>query len=177
MVKQILKTSNLFLFIFSFYRATCFGGVFDSDTNYIDSNKLKQGLWKTCKSRLCSEAYYLNDTLNGVFKSYYQNKNISSFGLYRKGKMIGNWYYFDEKGYLYMEVSKIYNKTYIKQNGTNSIKFSNKAYVKIFYLNGICKEEGVALFDDVEIDIDKIGYWKYFDEKGKLKKTTKEEVE
>jgi hypothetical protein len=57
-----------------------------NDSNCIDFNGWRQGYWYTCHQGLCYESYYLNDTLNGIHKTYYQNGKISSIGVYQKGK-------------------------------------------------------------------------------------------
>lgn len=147
----------------------CIALTLNPDSNYIDSDGRKQGYWNSCKSGLCSEAYYINDTLNGVFKSYYQNKKLSSFGVYNKGEMIGKWYYFDEKGRLLFEVSKIEKRGYIIKKENQIIKYTTKSYLKFYYLNGVCEKEGFAIYnDDVEMEIEEIGNWKYYDDKGKF---------
>ena len=177
MVKTVLKILNPNLFfavVCLFYATRCLGSPFVPDTNYIDSNNLKQGFWRICREKLCYDAYYVNDTLNGVFKTYYQNKMISSFGLYNKGKMIGVWYYFDETGRLLMEVSQIESKGYVLKKDIDSTAYTTKSFIKIFYLNGVCKEEGFAIYDDVEIDFERIGKWEYYDEKGRTQKIEKE---
>jgi antitoxin component YwqK of YwqJK toxin-antitoxin module len=145
--------------------------VYDSDTNHVDNNGKKQGFWRYCKSKQYYDVYYINDTLNGVFRTYYQNKVISSFGIYKKGKMIGNWYYFDEKGFLNIEVSKLEYKGYSVKKEKDLVKYSTKSFIKIFYKNGGCKEEGFAIYDDVELEIEKIGVWKYYDENDKTIKS------
>lgn len=44
---------------------------------------------------------------------------------------------------------------------------SSKAYVRVYHDNGKVEQEGLAIFDDVEIDFYRIGKWVSRDEKGK----------
>ncbi len=50
-----------------------------------------------------------------------------------------------------------------------------KSYVVRYYPIGVIKEEGTAVYEDIEIDSLKIGEWKYYDESGKLTKTVNHE--
>ncbi len=120
--------------------------------NVSDSKGWKQGFWRSCSNGLCDEVYFLNDTLNGISKSYYQNKSLSSFGVYQAGKQVGTWYYFDEKGRTIMEISKI-----VVLKGTKN-SYQNKGYLTLYNENGSFKEQGFALYDDPELDIKRLEF-------------------
>ena len=134
--------------------------------NQKDSSNRKQGFWSYTEQRQHYEVYYKNDTLNGSYKAYYQNKVLAGIGTYYKGREIGIWYSFNEIGRLYLEVSKIkYTTRKINQK---------EAYVKTYYDNGNCKEEGYAKYDDIEIDYEKIGVWKKYNKNGGIFDTTED---
>ncbi len=153
---------KLYLFLILNYSQNCLSININLEDNYLDSNGKKQGFWNYCNSGLCFDAYYLNDTLDGVFKSYYQNLKISSFGEYHKGNMIGTWYYFDELGHLYMELSNFEYKGYRLRKDDKDVEYKIKSYLKIYDPKGNCIEEGFAFYDDAEVEFEKIqASWHY----------------
>jgi hypothetical protein len=83
--------------------------------------------------------------------------------------MIGNWYYFNETGHLTIEVSNITEGKFLnKSKEFESFFYKNKSYLRLYYPNGKCKEEGFALYNDLEYEIEKIGNWISYDEFGKV---------
>lgn len=73
--------------------------------NKIDSNGLKQGLWKTYfNNNLFSIGYYIDNKKDGWWKFYFNNKTIKQ-GRYLEDEKIGLWIFevdggfFDSKHY------------------------------------------------------------------------------
>lgn len=57
----------------------------------------KMRLWYS-KDILFSEAFFVNDTLDGIFTLYHENGAKKSEGHYVKGEKKGTWRYWDDTG-------------------------------------------------------------------------------
>lgn len=148
--------------------------------NLRDSLGFKQGLWiDTTKFQSVIHANYVNDTLNGVFKSYYLKNNILlSEGTYQMGERVGTWYWYNrQNGYLLFEESEMgVNSDITVPNNGNPYVPPKISYVKIYEpRKGYLAKEGYILFAD-SFDEDthvKYGKWIYYNEKGEITKTEK----
>lgn len=143
--------------------------IFEGDSiNQLSKDGKKTGYWVEYKSKLRCEAYYKNDLLDGLFKSYYQNNVLAAFGFYSKGDRIGKWCYFDEVGRLIFEQSNIMKGKFNIKTADGPIEFNNSSYIKFYYNDGKLKEEGNAYYNDVEEHVQKYGVWKSYDTDGKI---------
>jgi antitoxin component YwqK of YwqJK toxin-antitoxin module len=113
--------------------------------------KVKQGFYKTFfeNGNLASESHYLNDSMNGVEKFYYEDGSLNSVFTMKNGKSHGEFKYFYE------------DKT-LKQEGTyvNNVL---EGQLKTYYKNGKLKE--IVTMVDSEEKGDFIEYY----ENGNLK--------
>lgn len=77
--------------------------------NYVDSNGLKQGLWKEYfkNGKIKSIAYYKNNQLHGVYKSFHENGKLEGLSNFVNGKGEGEQitYHENEKMSLYIKIS------------------------------------------------------------------------
>jgi len=145
------------------------------DCNQKDALGHKYGLW--IENNGVTESYYKNDSLDGIFKVYNTTYGkLTDFGEYKNGKPCGSWYHFNEKGQLLVIEKDIQEnkKVSVKLLNGDKIILPFKSYLVSYYPNGNIEDEGFAVYEAMEIDIYKIGIWKYYDEKGKLIKTVDE---
>lgn len=143
----------------------------DTTINKKDSQGRKQGLW--IEDNGLKEVYYLNGLKNGVYKAYFaKTGKLEVLGWYQQDKPIGDWYYFDETSRIYMlEVNVMENTIHKVNRGDGQIIVPEfMSNYRCFYNSGVIKEEGVALYNEsIEFgDFFRIGFWKYYDETGKL---------
>jgi len=54
-----------------------------------------------------SEQYFVNDTSDGDHRLYYENGEMREFGKFEKGKCVGTWYFYDEKGNIIREAKYV----------------------------------------------------------------------
>lgn len=120
-------------------------------------------------------AVYKDNKLDGVYQYYSQvSCTVVRFGEYSKGSVCGKWYYFDEVGYLQFTEENIKKnvKYTLKRDDGVRVPYEFTSYLRDYYPNGIVKDEGQVLYnEDVQIDNDKVGQWKYYDQNGRLLKT------
>jgi antitoxin component YwqK of YwqJK toxin-antitoxin module len=159
-----------YLFLILFFASKLLGQTFAQ--NKLNDRGLRDGLWIEEKQYGTVEAYYSDGKLNGFYRSYSRaNKmRLSALGYYENGKMAGDWYFIDDKNHLFMVCKAlINNKVAIRLYSKKTIPKSS-GYLRLFYENGKLKEEGKAIFDDVEIDFYRVDLWKYYDKNGTLVK-------
>lgn len=166
MIKQIILLLPLALVMFITNEVDA-----QTNINQKDKNGKKTGLWIENGMYGLEEAYYQDGKYNGFFRSYSKgNKSrLSSFGSYLNGKMSGDWYFIDDKSHVYMscEDIKLNKDLFVNGEYNKKVRPSSKAYIRLYHKNGKVEQEGLAIFDDVEIDFYRIGKWVFRDEKGK----------
>jgi antitoxin component YwqK of YwqJK toxin-antitoxin module len=145
-----------------------------SNCNFKDSLGRKQGLWVD-DDEVAVTVYYKDNKRDGVYIAYSQvSCSVIRFGEYSKGIPCGKWYYFDERNHLEFTEENIQRNTkytWKRENGIE-VPYEFTSYLRDYYTNGIIKDEGQVLYnEDAQIESDKIGTWKYYDEKGKLIET------
>ncbi len=136
--------------------------------NKLNDKRRKEGLWIEKSQYGTIEAYYSDGKLNGFYREYLKENNmmLSHLGQYKQGKMVGDWYFFDNKSVLFMICKNLIDNKITIQLGSKIVVPKSSGYISLFYDSGKLKEVGKAIFDDVEIDFYKIGLWKYYDRNG-----------
>lgn len=159
------------IYILSCFIALQAMGQTPSETNLLDKQGKKVGLWIENKGN--TEAYYKNGLRDGVFKVYNRkNGKLSALGEFTEGQKSGTWYYFDESSRLILKECEIKKNTEYKRVRDDGVEITPKftSYVWFYYPNGYVKEEGRVLYsEDIEIDYYKTGTWKYYNKEGSLK--------
>jgi len=92
-----------------------------------------------------SEAYYLDDALNGTWKTWFSNGNQESRGVFKDRKQEGVWSYFTDEG---TKIEETTFKSGIK-NGVSKTYFPNgKIKSSGIYAEGIQEGEWIFYKDD-----------------------------
>ena len=146
------------------------------------TNSKKDSLWETYynNGNLKSKGKYRKAIKEGYWEEYYENKSPKCFSSYIDGKLVGGYKEFYENGQLKKEGKYILN---IGEDGLWKEYFIDGKVKKISnfkmgYLDGPYKEyssEGKLLISGKYKAQVKIGYWYYYDEKGKLIEKIKED--
>jgi antitoxin component YwqK of YwqJK toxin-antitoxin module len=65
-----------------------------------DTNGKKQGVWSAWydNGNLWSQHTYVNDTIDGDYKTWHKNGQVFISGRYKMGKEIGTWNYYSKTG-------------------------------------------------------------------------------
>jgi hypothetical protein len=146
--------------------------VFSQTTiNQTDKNGLKQGVWvKYSASNIIDSMFYLNDTLNGQFKSYFKNStSFRQYGEYAKGIRIGIWKFFDLGNLRAEEVTRGANKDSVRNNKGELVLPTFYSYVKLYdSKTSKLKSEGrVLYYDSWDSDLsNEHGLWIYYNYNG-----------
>lgn len=152
-----------------------------SNQGYYKSGK-KQGEWKTWDStgKLIEDITFINDTLffknywdkdgkqiiingNGVYKSYYENGQLSTSGEVKNGQRYGKWINWYENGQkstisIYKDNDVLVKQTW-DRNGKVQVVDGNGEFLS-FYDNGKLYAKG--MYKDGKA----VGIWEYFYENG-----------
>lgn len=150
------------------------------DINRYNKDSLKVGLWKSfyLNGKLKSEESYLNDTLNGISKSYDEGGNLLNYWRFVMGDTI-----FESVADTVNTILKIEYYDAVSKNGDSVKKFSgsfihNKPIGVHRYYDIYGKINSSKLFDSnsnligegiVDEEGNKIGNWKFYYNSGKLK--------
>ncbi len=124
--------------------------------NKLNKYQAKEGFWN--KDGLYG--YYQNGLSVRVYywMDHYTHKLLS---FYAEDKGIGTHYFFENNQLIYLMID-LNNQEYTQYAG----------YIKRFHPNGIIKEEGIFVFDELpEIEGEESGIWKYYDQSGNITKT------
>jgi antitoxin component YwqK of YwqJK toxin-antitoxin module len=142
--------------------------------NRLDKEGLKQGIWKTFyeNGRLKTEAYYTDNLLNGAYKEYNENGNVSLLLQYQRGALIEKV----DTGDIDIEIRNRYDNM---GNVIFSGSFRNNIPVGIHRnYNSSGNVTGSILYDDNGIEVGegiiqndgkKEGDWTYFYKNGSVK--------
>lgn len=108
----------------------------------------------TNKVRIETEGNYLNEKRDGIWKTYYINKNLKSKGAYTEDKKEGIWLEYYENGVLEKEVNYSNGK---KEGLMKVYQRENVLKARVNYKDG--KEDGVAEYYDEQGQIElKVNY-------------------
>jgi len=155
----IIKSSFIFFMLitlntFSQIEVTSMVVLENGDTiNRIDKNGYRQGIWKKLKkNKIISDAFFVNDTLNGFVNWYYNNGNLSekykfiynnlidtSYSYYRSGKLSSIKIY--SEGEIIKEIRYYKNQQIYSIANFENGKFYG--YDKLYYKNGNLKKENI----------------------------------
>jgi antitoxin component YwqK of YwqJK toxin-antitoxin module len=141
------------------------------EVNKLDSVGKKIGFWSEIHSGKKTECFYKDGKLNGAIITYYENGELFCLEFYKNDTLVGDAYWFYEKGIIMMSEENIsINNSYIINAKSNKVKPVYKSYLKTYSLKGTIESEGTILYDDSPLfESVEYGKWIYYDEVGKIK--------
>ena len=138
--------------------------------NQVDSAGLKQGIWiKEIGSNIIDSMNYVNDRLNGIYKSYFKFGGLRHIGKFREGTKTGQWKYYDKGILVAEEIDWGPNRDSVRHELGYYLTPKFFSYVKFYNRkNGNLEEEGKVLHSDGwQSDTSREqGIWVYYDENG-----------
>jgi len=170
---------NLFISIIIIPLLSCSGEKANTDSteqaeiqsiNQVDINGVKQGIWvEKVGSNIIDSMNFVDDKLNGIYKSYFTSGNLRHSGRYEHGVKLGTWSYFDTGVLVAEEIERGTNRDSVQHELGYYLTPEYFSYVKLYNRqNGHLEQEGKLLYSDSwQSDTsNEQGRWIYYDNKG-----------
>lgn len=149
--------------------------------NQVDDNGNKHGLWieyAPGDETILDVTCYKNGVEDGPFRQYRSTKDtprkysLSYMGFTKMGKPTRDFFnFYEESGnlrYSFSQISPLKDFESRFQNWTDDLY---QFYSRYYRENGVIESEGwYASTIDIEIDVERVGEWKFYDEEGNLVK-------
>ena len=141
------------------------------EINKIDNYGFKQGVWvKSITPNIIDTMNYSNDTLNGIYKSYFlESGGLRHIGHYLNGCRIGTWKFYDKGKLVAEEIQRGLNTDTIKNEYGTKLVPKYYSYIKLYdSKKGYLKSEGKVIYNDSwDSDMsNEHGIWYYFNPVG-----------